>query len=74
MSDFKKGDVIKLKSGGPAMTVSAVGNQIECMYFNIDTKSFNISYFPPETVEIGEYDNYPNDFIAVKSSSYQISN
>jgi uncharacterized protein YodC (DUF2158 family) len=26
MSEFKKGDVVELKSGGPKMTIGAVGN------------------------------------------------
>ena len=32
--DFKPGDVVILKSGGPTMTVSSVnGNEIGCIWF-----------------------------------------
>lgn len=38
MSDqeFKKGDVVRLKSGGPKMTVvnTPNGNLVECMWFD----------------------------------------
>ncbi|MEI7038124.1 YodC family protein [Fulvimonas yonginensis] len=40
MSDFKKGDVVQLKSGGPLMTIIADypshshGHSVRCVWFN----------------------------------------
>ncbi|SEI92541.1 YodC family protein [Frateuria terrea] len=35
MSDFKIGDVVQLKSGGPAMTITAVGpTTLTCEWFD----------------------------------------
>jgi uncharacterized protein YodC (DUF2158 family) len=35
MADFKIGDVVQLKSGGPIMTVTRVDDGlIDCVYFN----------------------------------------
>lgn len=38
MSEFKEGDVVRLKSGGPAMTVKSVlsGGALECHWFNTE--------------------------------------
>jgi uncharacterized protein YodC (DUF2158 family) len=51
MSDeFKKGDVVVLKSGGPSMTVHEVqSSQLYCIWFD-GTKKLG-DYFDPETVE-----------------------
>jgi uncharacterized protein YodC (DUF2158 family) len=46
MTDFKKGDIVKLKSGGPRMTVSTVGDyaggmgigpedEVACVWFDL---------------------------------------
>jgi uncharacterized protein YodC (DUF2158 family) len=46
MADFKKGDLVQVKSGGPAMTVSDVGNYggfgggpedgVKCVWFHTE--------------------------------------
>jgi uncharacterized protein YodC (DUF2158 family) len=37
MADFKQGDVVRLKSGGPAMTVENIeGNETVCAWFGAD--------------------------------------
>ena len=37
MADFKKGDVVRSKSGGPKMTVNDIkGNSVHCSYFDKD--------------------------------------
>tara|TARA_R110002074_G_scaffold54006_5_gene134916 strand:- start:5321 stop:5494 length:174 start_codon:yes stop_codon:yes gene_type:complete len=55
MSDIQKGDVVKLKSGGPEMTVTKVGNDmfgvmtVWCSWFNkTDAKE---GTFPIEALE-----------------------
>ena len=41
MTDFSAGAVVKLRSGGPAMTVMSVANsQVQCMWF----PEFNDNY------------------------------
>jgi len=32
-SDWKIGDIVQLKSGGPAMTIVFVGNRVRCRWF-----------------------------------------
>lgn len=43
--DFKVGDVVQLKSGGPRMTIEAVSeNLVDCVWFEknkIDRNAFN---------------------------------
>lgn len=48
--EFQKGDVVKLKSGGPLMTVSSVGDQwgetkVWCVWFE-KTKKFEDTFDP----------------------------
>ena len=51
---FKVGDVVQLKSGGPHMTVVTVGNDghIHVVWFNQDSSKFDVSrhHFPPEAL------------------------
>lgn len=40
MSEFKEGDVVYLKSGGPAMTITEIsdGDSVWCNWFDKDQK------------------------------------
>jgi uncharacterized protein YodC (DUF2158 family) len=39
--NLQPGDVVRLKSGGPSMTISAVGgNEVELVYWNEATSEF----------------------------------
>ncbi len=41
MTDFKSGDVVRLKSGGPAMTIEVIeGHEAVCTWFGIDQGEF----------------------------------
>ena len=51
---FKIGDVVKLKSGGPKMTITTVGERygtptVWCVWFD-GTKKYD-GTFPPESLE-----------------------
>lgn len=50
---LKKGDVVKLKSGGPNMTISFIDNEFgtmfECQWF--DKGELKHATFSPETLE-----------------------
>lgn len=51
---FKKGDTVRLKSGGPILTVSNTGEHLDeftiwCIWFE-KTKRFEET-FPPETLQ-----------------------
>ena len=49
MHDFKDGDVVRLKSGGPKMTVSEVsGSDCNCQWF--DEKKLLFGYFNSEAL------------------------
>lgn len=53
---FQVGDIVKLKSGGPTMTVSslAVGfnsEDYECTYYSLDKDSFEKRFFEKGTLE-----------------------
>ena len=57
MEQFKPGDVVRLKSGGPNMTVTQVGEramtqepEVWCVWF-VGTKKFEDT-FSPEALEI----------------------
>ena len=57
MSDiqFKKGDLVQLKSGGPIMTIENIGEygspsetKVKCTWFNINIKVDDLFY--PDTL------------------------
>lgn len=53
LPQFKAGDVVRLKSGGPRMTVSAVETaptgrvQYVCEWFDVDLKRLSAIFTPP---------------------------
>jgi len=49
--ELKIGDVVKLKSGGPKMTVTRcdVAKKVECVWF-LEGRS-EVGYFPPDSLE-----------------------
>lgn len=53
--EFKIGDVVRMKSGGPRMTVSgeADGGALTCRWFNQDGRKFDVQHasFKPEVLE-----------------------
>lgn len=55
--NFKVGDVVELKSGGPLMTVSEINagheaDEIECQWFG--GKKLEVGRFPPESLVAGK--------------------
>jgi uncharacterized protein YodC (DUF2158 family) len=57
--ELKTGDVVQLKSGGPKMTVTVVGDQygvptVWCVWF-VGTKREE-GQFPPDTLELSSRD------------------
>ena len=60
MAEFKIGDTVTLKSGGPLMTVdsSAIGGQIQqinCVWF--DDVTVKSGMFNPEALKLGDLDS-----------------
>jgi len=58
MANFKPGDVVQLKSGGPLMTVTEVGGdprRVWAVWFDQSGKEQNGSY--PETALVAERDH-----------------
>ena len=53
MNNFKIGDVVLLKSGGPIMTISAINNieGIFCIWFN-DNKQVKRDTFPVYSLKL----------------------
>ena len=54
MTNFKAGDIVQLKSGGPDMTIEKAegltDGKIKCIWFDGDKKTHD--FFVPETLEI----------------------
>lgn len=60
---FKIGDVVQVKSGGPAMTVLSVGDQVECLWYGEENETFlreSLPAFVLEAVEFEEEDKNKN--------------
>lgn len=53
--EFKIGDVVQLKSGGPLMTVSSVGEKstVNCYWFNEKSGEYELKYasFKPDMLK-----------------------
>ncbi|STX29971.1 Uncharacterized small protein [Legionella beliardensis] len=58
-TQLKVGDVVKLKSGGPRMTISYLGKeeQIECIWFDGNNKSKG--YFHKDSVKLDDSSSNP---------------
>jgi uncharacterized protein YodC (DUF2158 family) len=56
MKTFQIGDVVRLKSGGPAMTVDSIGQGgvLYCKYYRPTADGFHTMDFFPDTVEKAE--------------------
>jgi len=53
--NFKIGDIVNLKSGGPDMTISGIDSGwIECTYWNKETKKFDSITLDPGTLDLAE--------------------
>jgi uncharacterized protein YodC (DUF2158 family) len=67
MASFKAGDVVKLRSGGPIMTVkgiTATGSALFCMWFN-DKDEVKEHLFAPEMLELVDMaTSSPNGYIS----------
>lgn len=61
MPEFKKGDIVQLKSGGPDMTVTSVqGEEIWCIWFagkKLETESF----YKGTIIQVAVLDSGPGD-------------
>ena len=58
MAEFNKGDVVRLKSGGPSMTVELTQckddpGKLNCSWFDKDGKR-HFDYFDPAVVEVDD--------------------
>lgn len=51
--NFQVGEVVKLKSGGPEMTVKTIGREGEifCMWFTLDYSVPKVFGFPAQSLE-----------------------
>ena len=57
MAEFKVGDILQLKSGGPKMTCTKTRDplhqgQVECKWFAGGKQQ--VGYFPPDALEFAE--------------------
>ena len=51
MASFKVGDVVRLKSGGPAMTIDTIENdQCVCLWFGTDNAELQRRHFMPHVL------------------------
>jgi len=51
--NFKIGDIVSIKSGGPSMTISSIDNGwIESTYWNMEAKRFDNVTLNPDTLKL----------------------
>ncbi|KAF0231402.1 MAG: hypothetical protein FD175_703 [Beijerinckiaceae bacterium] len=53
---FNIGDVVQVKSGGPAMTVLSDGDQVECVWFAEVAEVFHREKLPAICLEAVEFE------------------
>lgn len=53
---FNIGDVVQVKSGGPAMTVLTSGDEVECLWFADVTEVFHREKLPAICLEAVEFE------------------
>jgi uncharacterized protein YodC (DUF2158 family) len=53
---FKIGDIVQVKSGGPAMSVLTEGDQVECLWFAEGAEAFHRENFPAVCLEPIEFE------------------
>jgi uncharacterized protein YodC (DUF2158 family) len=59
MSDFKVGDIVQLKTGGPAMTITYIdedSGEVTCKWFIFASSSYGKENFYPGALKIAEPD------------------
>lgn len=54
---FKIGDVVQVKSGGPAMTVLSEGEEVVCLWFAEGTEAFHRERLPAACLESVEFED-----------------
>ena len=62
MADFKNGDEVQLKSGGPIMTIQYIDSEIEtisCSWFDGKRELKNGSFHPDSLKFPDEHDSMP---------------
>ena len=52
--EFKKGDTVQLKSGGPIMTIASYDGKryFRCLWFTKDEDKVRDGYFPPDSLKL----------------------
>jgi uncharacterized protein YodC (DUF2158 family) len=58
---FKIGDVVQVKSGGPAMTVLAIGDMVECLWYAEGGEAFRRDMLPAICLEAVEFEEAATD-------------
>lgn len=58
---FKIGDVVQVKSGGPAMSVLTEGDQVECLWFAEVAEVFHREMFPAICLEAIDFEEGDED-------------
>jgi uncharacterized protein YodC (DUF2158 family) len=59
MAEFQSGDLVKLKSGGPLMTISFKNSHgsFVCVWWNENSEAYKSETFAPALIESAKKDN-----------------